>query len=121
MTEPRTADAAGKDTRTAGASTLSSDVLDLTLSDGARDLLAAIHQALDVPLPGLDDADERAYHRLMERRITNVRTTLGPILADASTGLVSTDAAGIRKSTANNPVTYTEWVSPDDESAGGPS
>lgn len=113
MTERPTADdTAGKATPAGGEATLSSVVVDLTLSDGARDLLTAIFEALDVPLPGLDDADERAYHSLMERRISNVRSSLGPILHDLSGGLVSTDARGIRKGTAGNPVTYTEWVSP---------
>ncbi|MFD8396462.1 hypothetical protein ACFV2N_46655 [Streptomyces sp. NPDC059680] len=39
-------------------------------------LLRAVHDALDIPLPGLTDADERAYARLLELRAMHARVTL---------------------------------------------
>lgn len=96
--EPATADAATKDTRT-GESTLSSSVLDL---------LAAIRDAVDVPLPGTGDADERAWHRLMYQRLTDLHTSLDVALDAkwADTTDPADEAAHIRRRTAAAPVTY---------------
>lgn len=59
------ADVAAKDTRAPGESTLSSDV---------RDLLTAIRDALDIPLPAISaPAGEAAYRRLVAARAAEVR------------------------------------------------
>lgn len=94
-------DLAAKDTRQ-GASTLSSDVLDL---------LTAIRDAVDVPLPSLDETDERAWHVLMARRLSDLHTALSVSLSPqwAPTTNAADEAAHIRKRTAATPVTYTAW------------
>src|SRR5882757_1019329 len=69
-TQTATTDAAAKDTRK-GESTLPSDVLDL---------LAAIRDAVEVPLPSNEPADERAWHQLMYRRLTDLRVSLSVAL-----------------------------------------
>jgi hypothetical protein len=101
---------AGKDTPTpGGASTLGSDVLDL---------LAAIRDAVDVPLPSLDPADERAYHQLMYQRLTDLHVSLSVALAAKSTDTLDAadEAAYVRARTACSPVTYALWECP---AAGG--
>ncbi len=98
-----TDDNAGKDTRK-GASTLSSDILDL---------LAAIRDHVDVPLPGTDDADERAWRTLMYRRLTELHTSLDVALSAkwADTTDPADEAAYIRARTAATPVTYAVFES----------
>ncbi|MGW6462196.1 hypothetical protein ACWF94_40780 [Streptomyces sp. NPDC055078] len=78
------------------------------LSGPVADLIAAVVEALDVPLPSIADADERAYHRLLERRVTDVRVTLAVLLKYPETG-VGDNAAYIRTRTAAEPVTYTPF------------
>jgi hypothetical protein len=92
---------AGKATRK-GEATLGTDVLDL---------LAAIVEALDVPLPSLDEADERAYHRLMERRLGGLHATLDVALAPEWRDTIdpAREAAHIRQCTAAAPIAYTVW------------
>lgn len=100
---------AGKDTRgavqpPAGASTLGSDVLDL---------LAAIRDALDVPLADLTDADQRAYQAVMRRRLSEVHIVLDVALEPKWIGTFdpAREAASIRTRTADTPVTYATWQS----------
>lgn len=69
------------------------------------ELLAAITEALTVPLPTIADADERAYHRLLERRTTDVRIYLATMLDFADVD-ISVDAVKLRARTADTPVTY---------------
>ncbi|MEE4546757.1 hypothetical protein V2S66_32935 [Streptomyces sp. V4-01] len=84
----------------ADAPTLSSDVLDL---------LTAIHDALDVPLPGLAASDERAFQRLMEDRRSAIYSTLHSILGDGVQRINDHDARYIRRRTEATPVTYAVW------------
>ncbi|MGW7141145.1 hypothetical protein [Streptomyces xanthophaeus] len=80
---------------------------DRTLKAAYADLLAAIVEALDVPLPSLAQADERTYYLLLERRASDIRIaaevnlshTLDPWMA----------ASAIRRRTAETPVTYTPF------------
>jgi hypothetical protein len=73
------------------------------------DLLSAIRDALDVPLPGLRPEDESAYYRLMEQRVNAVRCTLQGLLAYP--GRLTPDSAEyIRASAALSPVTYATYV-----------
>lgn len=96
-------DTAAKDTRTAGESTLPSAVLDL---------LTAIRDALDIPLPGVEDRDERRFCWLMDHRRSAVYSTLNAILDSPLTRVDDRDAAHIRRRTAETPVTYTVWEPP---------
>ncbi|MFD4144250.1 hypothetical protein [Streptomyces sp. NPDC058572] len=81
------------------------------------DLLAAIVEALDVPLPSIDAADERAYHRLLERRTSDVRIALEVKLHYLGNDVRDTTDA-IRRRTAAAPITYTPF---DVEESGGAS
>lgn len=88
-----------------------------SLTPEVRDLLASIHEALVIPLPGLADADERAYYKLMERRISDVRQIVSMVL-DVPSCLLDGDAKAMRRRTADSPVTYTVWVRPEDRDGG---
>ncbi|WP_046496555.1 hypothetical protein [Streptomyces odonnellii] len=86
------------------------------IPDSVIPLLAAIADALNLPLPSVHQHDERAYHRLLERRSQAVRSQLLAILAYPDLGFVD-DAARIRSETAASPVTYTPWKDPRDGEA----
>lgn len=72
------------------------------------DLLAAIAEALDLPLPSTEQADEGAYCRLLERRATHVRILLESAL-DHPHVAIDQDAADVRTHIQKNPVTYTTY------------
>ncbi|MGW3026346.1 hypothetical protein [Streptomyces sp. NPDC001221] len=76
-------------------------------------LLRAVHDALDIPLPGLTDGDERAYATLLARRAMEARITLACILQDGHE--VGWAAASLRDQVKRGPVTYTPWT--DDRGA----
>ncbi|MFD5113724.1 hypothetical protein ACFWNG_15625 [Streptomyces sp. NPDC058391] len=78
------------------------------LPEDVTGLLAAVVEALDVPVPSIDPADERAYHRLLEHRTADVRIALASILKFPEAG-ISRDAEYIRARTAAVPVTYTPF------------
>lgn len=80
---------------------------DTETAAAVTDLLAAIVEALDVPLPSTDTADERAHYRLLERRSFDVRATLAAVLRYPG-GLDDT-ADIIRRDAAAQPVTYTPF------------
>ncbi|MFD8393074.1 hypothetical protein ACFV2N_28695 [Streptomyces sp. NPDC059680] len=71
-------------------------------------LLRAVHDALDIPLPGLTDADERAYARLLELRAMHARVTMACILQDGHG--VGQSASFLRDRLEREPVTYTPWT-----------
>lgn len=73
-----------------------------------RDLLAAVVEALDVPLPDITDAAERQHYRLVQRRAADVHVTLAVLLESGATDLTH-DAQVIRTRTAETPVTYPVW------------
>lgn len=104
MTEPTTTpvtadDTAAKDTHP-GESTLSSDVLDL---------LAAIRDALDVPLAHWEPADERARERILSARADAARIVVAGIVDSGHRIPWSTTYLAER--TAATPITYTLWDS----------
>ncbi|MGW2677925.1 hypothetical protein [Streptomyces sp. NPDC001436] len=78
-----------------------------TVKAGYADLLAAIVDALDVPLPSLAEADERTYYRLLERRASDVRVVVAVNLSHSRDPW--TAASEIRRRTAERPVTYTPF------------
>ncbi|MFA3840735.1 hypothetical protein [Streptomyces aureus] len=81
------------------------------------DLVAALVEALNIPLPATTDADERLYHRLLERRATTVVIALGTLLKFQSDG-IGNDAEWIRTRIAELPVTYAVFVPVQERGAG---
>lgn len=77
------------------------------LSKPVRDLLAAVAEALTIPLPSRERADERAYHQLLEQRSFVVRINLLALVEEVDADL-TLDAVHLRKCTAEMPVTYTK-------------
>lgn len=75
------------------------------LPEPVRDLIAAVVDALDIPLPSTDAADERAYHRVLALRTTDVRIMLATLL-DFPDVAIDKDPAALRARTAAVPVTY---------------
>jgi hypothetical protein len=76
--------------------------------ESAVELLRAVYDALDVPLPGLTDEDERAYASLVARRVRDARVVLACVLNDGHKAGAA--AESLRAWTAQEPVTYTPWT-----------
>ncbi|MFA3838631.1 hypothetical protein [Streptomyces aureus] len=87
------------------------------LSADVVDLIAAVAEALDIPLPATNDADERTYHRLLERRASTVSIALAALLKLRIAGL-GDDAEWIRTRVAELPVTYAVFVPVQERGAG---
>ncbi|MGW7307389.1 hypothetical protein ACWGI1_17635 [Streptomyces sp. NPDC054835] len=75
--------------------------------DKVMDLVAAIFDTLDIPLPSLARSDERAHYRLLDNRTADLRAVLGALLKYP--GPLDNTADFIRKQTARRPVTYTPF------------
>ncbi|MEU6221285.1 hypothetical protein ABZ845_27825 [Streptomyces sp. NPDC047022] len=71
-------------------------------------LLRAVHDALDIPLPGLTDEDEHAYTKLLDSRAADARIILACVLDAGHEAGGAT--ASLRACTARHPVTYTPWI-----------
>jgi hypothetical protein len=71
-------------------------------------LLRAVRDALDLPLPGLTDADERAYARLLAQRARDARVILAGVLDDGHEA--GGAAVSLRAWMDREPVTYTPWI-----------
>ncbi len=82
------------------------------LPSAVTDLLTAVVEALTVPLPSTDQADERAYYRLLEQRTTDVRIILGSIV-DYPDVPIDNDAADVRARIAATPVEYALYEETD--------
>jgi hypothetical protein len=89
------------------------------LPGDVAELLAAVVEALTIPLPALAYEDERAHHVLLRRRVMEVRVALATTLDFPEQALLRQDAAALRASTAKTPVTYTVWVPEQAEQDGG--
>ncbi|GLV72125.1 hypothetical protein ACH4VS_06710 [Streptomyces hygroscopicus] len=83
-------------------------------TDAVMALLRAVHDALDLPLPGLTDQDEREHYYLLTDRAAAARVVLAGVL-DRGFAFESA-AAYLRDRTDGAPVTYTPW-----EDKGGPA
>ncbi|MFY1677780.1 hypothetical protein [Streptomyces sp. WMMC905] len=79
-----------------------------SLPEAAVELLRAVHDALDIPLPGLTDKDEHAHTRLLETRAREARVTLATVLDQGHE--VGPAARTLRVWTAQCPVAYTPWI-----------
>ncbi|ROQ32408.1 hypothetical protein EDD98_1392 [Streptomyces sp. PanSC19] len=82
------------------------------------ELLTAVVDALDIPLPAVEDADERKHYRLLDRRTMDVRIALQAVLRHRSHPDLREDAAYIRRWTAEYPVTYMPFRSDRTEGEG---
>ncbi|AJF66305.1 hypothetical protein SVTN_19840 [Streptomyces vietnamensis] len=82
------------------------------------DLLSAIVEALDIPLPSVEDTDERKHYQLLDRRTMDVRIALQSLLRHRSHPDLHDDAAYIRRWTAEYPVTYMPFRSDRTEEEG---
>ncbi|MFF5675282.1 hypothetical protein ACFY8S_35125 [Streptomyces hygroscopicus] len=76
-------------------------------TDAVMALLRAVHDALDLPLPGLADEDEREHYHLLTDRTACARVVLAGVL-DRGFAFESA-AAYLRGRTDGAPVTYTPW------------
>jgi hypothetical protein len=74
--------------------------------DPAMTLMGAVLDAIDLPLPGLGDADERAHRRLLRAR---VGSAIAALSASVDQGL-AVDPAYLREMTDRYPVTYAVWT-----------
>ncbi|KOG72933.1 hypothetical protein ADK77_10245 [Streptomyces antibioticus] len=79
-----------------------------SLPEPAVTLLRAVHDALDLPLPGLTDTDERAYHVLLHDRASQARIILECVLTRGHD--FGPAAERLTAWTAGEPVTYTPWT-----------
>ncbi|MFC7968351.1 hypothetical protein [Streptomyces cinereoruber] len=80
-----------------------------TLPADVVELLSAIAQALELPVPSVARADEREHARLLDSRATDVLVTLSALLRYPDYPTLQVDAAYLRKRTADTPVTYTPY------------
>ncbi|MFD7499958.1 hypothetical protein [Streptomyces sp. NPDC059850] len=81
-------------------------------ADAMTALLRAVHDALDLPLPGLTEEDEQEHARLLPLRASRARIVLAGVL---ERGLrMETAAEMLSQWTAAWPVTYTPWNSKGD-------
>ncbi|MFH9039473.1 hypothetical protein ACH4FA_08955 [Streptomyces sp. NPDC017966] len=78
-----------------------------SLSEPVMELLRAVHDALDLPLPGLTDADEYAYAGLLANRARDARVILAGVLHDGHEP--GRAAVALRGWLDRWPVTYTPW------------
>lgn len=77
------------------------------LPEAVRDLLAAIAEALDVPLAAA--ADDLTAYALLRRRADEARIIAASVLPDLDARYVAGAAAQLRGWTAQGPVTYPTW------------
>ncbi|MFD7319359.1 hypothetical protein [Streptomyces sp. NPDC059883] len=85
------------------------------LPEPVAELLAAIADSLNLPLPVLSDADERAHAVLLRARSVRVRDAALLILEDGHP--IDRAAQWIREEAAARPATYTPWKRPEDGKA----
>lgn len=76
------------------------------LPDDVRDLLAAIQDALDVPLPDDWSGDLHRYEALLSSRVGDVRDVVGSALNGAAPG---DEARLLRRWTESKPLTYAPY------------
>ncbi|MEU5302738.1 hypothetical protein ACH4YO_18630 [Streptomyces noursei] len=78
-----------------------------SLPEAVVALLRAVHEALDIPLPAVTKADDRAYAGLLQGRSIDARVILAGVLHDGHN--VGRAAESLRAWAAERPVTYTPW------------
>ncbi|CAL9403531.1 hypothetical protein SUDANB106_01517 [Streptomyces sp. enrichment culture] len=83
-----------------------------------RELLAALVDAFDLPLPDITDGAERAYHRVLAERARTAHATLRIALATGPEDFEH-GAAYLRRRVAEIPADYRPWPGPQDAAEGG--
>lgn len=80
------------------------------IPEPTRDLLAALLEALDIPLPATM-GDDAAYQRLLADRAGQVAVSLRGLLKDDQAGDADPawEAVYLRKNIAKLPITYRAW------------
>ncbi|MFB7938992.1 hypothetical protein [Streptomyces sp. NPDC056049] len=81
-------------------------------------LVAAIVEALDLPLPSVEDADEAKHYRVLEKRAEDVIVGLSMLLKFASEMPVAEATVYVRDWTKRHPITYTPFRSDQTEAEG---
>ncbi|MFF9503815.1 hypothetical protein [Streptomyces sp. NPDC014656] len=89
-----------------------------TLPADVVDLLTAVVEALDLPIPSIETADERKHYRLLEDRTMHARIALQCLLRHRDHPDLPDDTAYIRRCTAEHPITYTPYDSARTEDEG---
>lgn len=79
------------------------------LTPEVRELLQAVLDAVDVPLPAHTDDDVDAHNQLLRARAADVRIQLRSALREPSLFTLAEVAEHLREWTARLPVTYTPW------------
>ncbi|MEV7530961.1 hypothetical protein [Streptomyces hydrogenans] len=72
-------------------------------------LVAAILEALDLPLPSVEDADERKHYRVLEKRAQDVSIGLSMLLKYSNEMPVEEAVVYVRDWTKRHPATYTPF------------
>ncbi|MGW3090096.1 hypothetical protein [Streptomyces sp. NPDC001108] len=82
-----------------------------SLDAPVRELLAAVVAALDLPLPSVDPAAERAHHHLLEVRALEVRVVLDVLTrVKPYPGVVENSTSDILRRVERTPVDYAPFV-----------
>lgn len=79
------------------------------------DLLAAIRDMTDVPMPIIDTAAQRDHNVLMSRRLSELHITLSVALDPQWAGTLdpAREAAHLRRRLEKMPATYPVWQDPE--------
>lgn len=85
------------------------------IPEPVRDLLAAIVEALDVPLAAQTDDDFTAT-TLLRQRADEARIIAASVLPDMDARYIASAAAQLRGWTAKAPVTYRPWQNRTEQS-----
>lgn len=83
------------------------------MTPAMRELFTAMAETADVPAPASNDADDRrAYLRLMESRLADLRVVFWQMVTDAdfTASQIRAQANLLRGWAGKSPVTYDPWV-----------
>ncbi|MFF7810832.1 hypothetical protein ACFZCF_02745 [Streptomyces sp. NPDC007945] len=72
-------------------------------------LVAAIVEALDLPLPSIEDGDEAKHYWVLEKRAQDVTIGLSMLLKFADEMPIAEAALYVREWTKQHPATYTPF------------
>ncbi|MFE5295401.1 hypothetical protein [Streptomyces sp. NPDC056632] len=87
------------------------------LRGDVTELLGAIADALDLPVPSIGEGDDHKFQRLLVDRATNVWVAVSVLLQHPDSGALEDTIAYVRRHTADHPVTYTPF---EPSGQGGP-
>ncbi|MFE7549957.1 hypothetical protein [Streptomyces gardneri] len=81
-------------------------------------LLTAIVEALDIPFPSVEDAEERKHYRVLEKRVQDVVIPLSSLMKYPGEGALETATLFVREWMQRHPVTYTPFDFTETEGEG---